>query len=602
MSASDLGRIILAAMEQNKDRTAMQFKENEQWKTMTYAQVEQEVMCLACAMVEYGIQPGDRVGIYSGNRYEWTLTDFACILTGAISVPIYGTNTMDQSAYIIENAGIRLIFTGNDIQFEQISGLNIPGLKIIPYDPCKNQTDQDDYLDFNTFKKDITADRNALESRWKVLTPDHTLTIVYTSGTTGNPKGVMLSHANILHQFHALDIHFSVTREDRSLCFLPLSHVYERLWSYYLYSKGAANTYLSDPKQVIETLKEIRPTAMVSVPRLYEKIHGAVMDAQEHASGLKKYLFATALKTGHEYHGLKKEKKKISPGLALKFKILDRLVLSKVRDLVGGPKNFFSAGGAPLEKSIEEFFFACGLLICQGYGLTETSPMISFNTPDAFKFGTVGRPLPGCQVKIGDQGEVMIKGGQVMKGYYNNPEQTAQAMVDGWFKTGDIGEFDPDGFLRITDRIKELIITSGGKNVAPQHIETHVGKDHYIEQIVAVGDRRKFISALVVPATQALENWARKKGLTWHSMEELLLMPEVTAFYRKRINMSSGALARFETIKTFTLLPKPFTVEAGEITPTLKLKRKVISQRYYDLIDAMYRNSSQAGGARVTSY
>jgi len=316
------------------------------------------------------------------------------------------------------------------------------------------------------------------------------------------------------------------------------------------------------------------------------------MNAQENAPAFKKRLFGKAIETGTAFHIRKSEKRPVSPWLFLKFRVLDKLVLSKVRDLVGGSKNFFSAGGAPLEKSIEEFFFACGLLICQGYGLTETSPMISFNTPDAYRFGTVGRPVPDCEVRLSDEGEVMVKGGQVMKGYYNNPGKTAKAIVDGWFKTGDIGVFDPDGFLRITDRIKELIITSGGKNIAPQHIETLVGKDYFIEQIVAIGDRRKFISALVVPAMEALETWARDKGITWSSVEDLINRRDVLALYRKRIDMNSETLARFETIKKFTLLPRPFTVETGEITPTLKLKRKKISEKYFSLIEAMYQRAN----------
>ncbi len=586
----DLGKIIPAAMDRHKNRIALRYRENNKWVSMTYDGMQKQIDTLAGAMVTAGIRPGDRVGIYSANRHEWALTDFACILAGAVSVPIYSTNTREQAGFIIEDAGISLVFTGNNRQYENMAAVPGNKLRIVTYDHAPSREASPSHQDFSTFIRTgkTPAAQAEINARTAALTPDQTLTIIYTSGTTGQPKGVMLSHANILHQFNAMETHFTVTCEDVSLCFLPLSHVYERLWSYYLYSKGALNTYLADPKQVIETLKEVKPTAMVSVPRLYEKIHAAVLNAQEEATALKRALFAAAIKTGQTYHTRKKDNKKISPALALKFRILDRLVLSKIRDLVGGPKNFFSAGGAPLEKSIEEFFFACGLLVCQGYGLTETAPMISFNTPGAFKFGTVGRPVPDCDVKIGDKGEVMVRGGQVMKGYYNNPEKTAQTIVDGWFKTGDIGEFDAEGFLRITDRIKELIITSGGKNIAPQRIETHVGKDHFIEQIVAVGDRKKFVAALVVPSIDALEAWARKKKITWQSVEELISMPEVLEFYQKRIDINSGGLARFETIKRFVLLPKPFTVETGEITPTMKLKRRVISQKYFDLIEAMY--------------
>ncbi len=594
MTDNHLGQIITDTLDRHGDRIAMRYKAQDQWVSLTYNAVGLNVRCLAAALIRAGLEPGDRVAIYSGNRHEWALTDFACIMAGLVSVPIYSTNTKDQAAYIMEDAGSRLVFTGNGDQLSKIAEACDPSVRIISYDENAAEASNGRAISFKAFMAagEAKASEPELRRRQAELTCDHTLTIVYTSGTTGNPKGVMLSHGNILHQFRALDRHFKVTRDDVSLCFLPLSHVYERLWSYYIYTKGALNTYLDDPRKVIDTLKEVRPTAMVSVPRLYEKIHAAVMNAQENASSFKKALFSKAVETGTAYNTRKSENRPVSPWLALKFNVLDKLVLSKVRALVGGSKNFFSAGGAPLEKSIEEFFFACGLLICQGYGLTETSPMISCNTPGAYRFGTVGRPVPDCEVRLSEEGEVLVKGGQVMKGYYNNPEQTAEAIVDGWFRTGDIGMFDPDGFLRITDRLKELIITSGGKNIAPQHIETLVGKDYFIEQIVAIGDRRKFISALVVPAMEALETWARDKGITWSSVEELINRKDVLALYRKRIDMNSEKLARFETIKKFTLLPRPFTVETGEITPTLKLKRKKISENYFSLIEAMYQKAS----------
>jgi long-chain acyl-CoA synthetase len=398
----------------------------------------------------------------------------------------------------------------------------------------------------------------------------------------------MLTHGNLFHQFEALDANFDLSSKDTSLCFLPLSHVYERMWSYYVYFKGAVHTYLEDPKKIIETLQEVKPTAMVSVPRLYEKIYAGVMNGLENASFIKKNLFKHAIKTGEIYYTLRKNNQPISFVLKLKHKFFDRLILSKIRGVVGGEKNFFSAGGAPLEKPIEEFFFKCGLLICQGFGLTETSPMISYNTPACFKFGTVGKPVPNCQVRIADNGEIQVKGGQVMKGYYNNPEKTAQTVVDGWFSTGDVGEFDDEGFLKITDRIKDLIITSGGKNIAPLQIETLLAKDFFIEQAIAIGDKRKFISALIIPSFEALETWAKIKKIPYKSIEELINHSEVVKFYRKRIDLHSKHLAQYETIKKFKLLSKPFTIEDEEITPTMKLKRKNINKIYKDPIDGMY--------------
>ncbi len=591
MKYEHIGQMITEKVKEYSSYTALQYKTDTTWKSLTYAEFGDNINRLAAALILAGVEKGDNVGIYSANRYEWAVTDFACILAGAISVPIYSTNTMEQARFIIEDAGIRLMFVGNDLQYQNLEAIVSEGIpvKVISYD-AEIQINSS----FAEYFKDFTADKNPLDvkdeiqTRQDTIKKDDTTTIIYTSGTTGNPKGVMLTHANLFHQFEAVDAHFNISHKDTSLCFLPLSHVYERMWSYYVYLKGATHTYLEDPKKIIETLAEVKPTAMVSVPRLYEKIYATIMNRQETASYLKKILFKQALKIGEAYHTRLRKNKPISFGLKVKHHICDKLVLSKVRDVVGGDKNFFSAGGAPLEQSIEEFFFACGLLVCQGYGLTETSPMISYNTPSCFKFGTVGKPVPNCEVRISEDGEVQVKGPQVMKGYYNNPEKTAEEIKDGWFKTGDVGEFDEDGFLRITDRIKDLIITSGGKNIAPLHIETLVGKDFFIDQIVAVGDRRQFISALVVPSFDALETWAQKKAIPFVTRQELVRHPDVIKFYRKRIDFHSKKLAQYETIKKFTLLAEPFSIDGGEITPTLKLKRKNISEKYKPQINVMY--------------
>jgi long-chain acyl-CoA synthetase len=372
------------------------------------------------------------------------------------------------------------------------------------------------------------------------------------------------------------------------LCFLPLSHVYERSWSYFVFAVGAQNNYLEDPKQVIEAMQEVRPTVMVSVPRLYEKIYSAVYDRLEHAPAMRRALFRWAIRVGFEANTRRFTNRSRGPFLTFRHALADRLVLSKIRDIVGGPKNFFSAGGAPLAREIEEFFLAARLLVCQGYGLTETSPMVSYNAPGAFRFGTVGRPVPGCEVRIGDDGEVQVRGPNVMEGYHNKPEATEEAFVDGWFRTGDVGDLDADGYLRITDRIKDLIITSGGKNIAPQAVEMAIGKDHYIEQIAVVGDRRPYVAALVVPTFPALEEWARREGLEWTDRRALVERAEVEALYRQRIDLQSGDLAPFERVKRVTILTEEFTQASGELTPTLKLRRKQIAENRAAEIAAMY--------------
>ena len=593
MNFDHIGQMISANIETYADNPAFQYNDAGEWRTKSYREFGELIEKTAAALVRAGVATGDRVAIFSANRYEWAICDLACIMSGAVSVPIYATNTKEQASFIMDNASIDLIFVGDQEQGEKALFIKEQRskLQIISYDASSNGNGVTSFNDFIAATPEA-AELEELSARSGKINRDDMTTIIYTSGTTGNPKGVMLTHANLIHQFECVDANFSVSNKDTSLCFLPLSHVYERMWSYYVYLKGAVHTYLSDPKLVIDTMQVIKPTAMVSVPRLYEKIYSTIMNRQESASPLKKKLFSKAIEVGGEYNNLFFRDEPISGGLKLKYKFFDKLVLSKVRAVVGGDKNFFSAGGAPLEKSIEEFFLACGLLICQGYGLTETAPMVSYNTPASFKFGSVGKIVPGCEVKIADTGEIMVKGPQVMKGYFNNPQATAEAIEEGWFHTGDIGEFDEDGYLKITDRIKDLIITSGGKNIAPQNIETLVGKDFFIEQIIAIGDRRKFISALVVPAFEALEEWAKKKKIKYSSMEDLTDHPKVIDFYKKRIELQSKLLAQYETIKKFKLLPKPFTMEAGEITPTLKLKRKMINEKFKSIIDGMYHRNT----------
>ncbi len=417
-------------------------------------------------------------------------------------------------------------------------------------------------------------------------------TIIYTSGTTGEPKGAMLTHSNLFHQIDTVDAYFDVGPEDRSLCFLPLSHVFERSWSYYIFHSGAVNHYMDDHKLVREYMEEVKPTVMVSVPRLFEKIYSGANEKLRKASPIKKVMFRWSMGVGRDYNNMRTEGKEPGSILSLKYKLADKLVLSKLRAIVGGDKKFFACGGAPLLKEIGEFFLSAGVLVCEGYGLTETSPIISFNRPTDIRFGTVGKTAPLVEVKLGKDDEILVKGPNVMKGYWNRPDLTEEAFYDGWFRTGDVGQFDDKGFLKITDRIKDIIITSNGKNIARQRVELTIGKDHYIEQILAVGNNRQFISALVVPYFEALEEYAKEKGIAFTSRDMLVKKKEIIDFYNKRIEAVQKDLAHFEQIKKFTLLSEEFSQAAGEITPTLKNKRRVIMERYGDLIEKMYSSSS----------
>ena len=591
MKQQNLAGMVFMSAATHADRVAMRIQVDGQWQATTYRQMGDTIRRIARALLALGVQRGDRVGIFAGNRPEWALVDFAVLAVGGVTVPIYATNTRAEAAYIVEETGMTVIFTGSQENYDKIRALG--GHTSLQYIIALNdETVIDGPLSqhFSRFLE-LGAEPAAgaeIEARLATAKADDLVTIIYTSGTTGEPKGVMLTHANFFHQFEALEAEFQVGPDDRSLCFLPLSHVYERAWSFFVFKRGATNYYLANPKEVIAVMGEVQPTVMVSVPRLYEKIYAAVIHGLSQGSGLKKKLFYWSIDVGKRYQFARKDGGSAGTALALQHRLADRLVLRKVRAVVGGPKNFFSAGGAPLAQAIEEFFFAAGLLVCEGYGLTETSPMVTFNTPQAFRFGTVGKPIPGCEVRIGEHGEILVKSPSLTQGYYRKPEATAQAFRDGWFHTGDVGEFDADGFLRITDRIKDLIITSGGKNVAPQKVETVYAKDHFVEQFITIGDRRKYISALIVPNFEALEGYAREQGIAFETREELVNHPAIQAYYRERIRELSQELTPYEQVKAFTLLQAPFAQETGELTPSLKIKRRVVAEKFAPQIEAMY--------------
>ena len=594
-----LAFMIRESVRAHGPKTAMRYKEGGVWRSITYAELGERIRAVAKALLESGVQEGDMVGIFARNAPEWAIADFGILSAKAVSVPIYATNTTSQAEYIATDAGLKLVFVGDQVQYDKVMSFkaSTPQSRwVIAFDRT-TKLSSDCSLYFDDFvRMGAASTRDAeVERRLDSATSDDVATLIYTSGTTGDPKGAVLTHANFFHQFRATDERFEVGAQDRSICFLPLSHVYERLWSYYVFRSGAENDYLADPKDVVACMPEIRPTAMVSVPRLYEKICAAILDRIGQASAPRRALFRWAMDIGKECQYRKKEKRPVGPLLALRHRVADALVLSKIRDVVGGEKNFFSCGGAPLSQDVEEFFFAAGLLVCQGYGLTETSPMLTCNAPGAFKFGTVGRPVLGCEIRIARNGEILARGGNVMKGYYGKPVETAAAFEDGWFKTGDVGFIDEDGFLHITDRIKDLIITSGGKNIAPQRIEAMFGSEPYVEHVAIVGDKRNYVSALVVPSFPALEQHARENGIRFVSREELVARPEIIAFYEGHIQRINEGLAGFEQIKRFTLMPREFTQDGGELTPTLKIKRRFVEQKYRDVIDAMYRANPLRG-------
>jgi len=576
------------------DHPALRFRRDGRWLDISYAAMDRSVQTVARGLLALGVQPGDRVGIMSWNQPAWSIADFAILRAQAVVVPLYPTSTPGQVAHIVRDAGIAILFVGGAQELAAVREARpqLPGLqRVLGFDDAAAEPAAGfaSFADWAAAAEALGGDQE-LAARQAAIRPRDLATVIYTSGTTGDPKGVMLCHANVFHQIRAVNDRFTVGPRDRSLCFLPLSHCFERTWTYYVLHQGATNCYLQDPKQIIPALAEVRPTAMTGVPRLYEKIHAAMFDRVERGSALRRRLFGWALATGRRFHERRLQGRAIGPWLRLRHALADLLVLRRIRAVVGGPKNFFAAGGAALAQEIEETFLAAGLLVCQGYGLTETSPMITCNSAGSLRFGTVGRPVRECEVRIGPDGEVQVRGPNVMLGYWGRPAETAAAFTaDGWLRTGDVGDLDADGFLRITDRIKDLIVTSGGKNIAPASIEMQVGKDHYIEQIAVVGDGQRFVGALILPSFEALEAWAHGQRIRFADRAELVRNHHVIEFIRERIQRQSCNLASFERIKRFHLLEKGFSLAGGEITPTLKLKRKVIQEHYKDVIAQLYR-------------
>jgi long-chain acyl-CoA synthetase len=576
-----------AAHPQRPALSVLRGGERIQW---SYAAAASAVEALAQAFFERGLRPGDRLALFGPNSPEWLLVDLAAQRLGLLPVPIYASSPASQAAGILVDSGARVCFTGSDEARLRLDEAQRQGLELDwrpRLDGGPEQPESVAALAARPVLPEVALQIAALRA---TASPEDTVTLIYTSGTTGEPKGAMLSHANWLHQFGVLDRLFEFGPEDRSLCFLPLAHVFERSWSHYVLAKGAENVVVEDPQTVPEALRRERPTVLSSVPRLYEKIHQAVLEKVGAAPRLRRALFAWALDTGRRFQQAGLQGDRAGAGLRLQHRIADRLVLAKLRAAVGGDKKFMAAGGAHLSREIEEFFHAAGLLVCQGYGLTETSPMVSCNRPGELRFGSVGRPVPGCEVRLDPStAEIQVRGPNVFQGYWNRPLETAAAFTpDGWLRTGDVGALDDDGYLRITDRIKELIVTSQGKNIAPQRVETLLGRDPFIEQVATVGDGRKCLTALVVPVYEKLEAWAREHGLVFDGREALLRAPEVIELIRRRIEEQSRELARHEMVKRFALLPELFSEAAGTLTPTLKLRRREILTRYQALIDEMY--------------
>jgi long-chain acyl-CoA synthetase len=565
--------------------------------SLSYKDAYARARAVALGLEAVGLKRGDRAAILSEDRPEWSLADYGCLCAGVVDVPIYSTLLASQVAYILGDSGARLVFVSTREQMDKALEAAAEAkreLTVVVFDEVKNPPERvlawKDLVKQGEARTASVTD-DAFRKAARTAKPDDVATILYTSGTTGQPKGVMLTHNNLHSNVLATGKIIDVTEQDSSLTFLPLSHVLQRLADYLLFSRGCTIAYAHDLTTVAADLKVVRPTLAVSVPRLYEKVYNKVTDA----AGLKGRIAHWAVAAGNRWSEEKLAGREPALSSRMAHALADRLVFKKIRAGVGGRLRFFVSGGAPLEPAIGKFFYAAGILILEGYGLTETSPVTNLNTPESFKIGTVGRAVPGTEIRIDPDGEVLVRGPQVMKGYYNLPEETAKAIEpDGWFHTGDIGEVDAEGFLRITDRKKDLIVTAGGKKVAPQPIENRLKTNPFVEQLVMIGDRRKFTALLVVPAFGQLEAWARQKGIVASDRAALIAHPEVQGMLEREILGGLDDLAGYERPKKLALLDEEFTVENGTLTPTQKVKRRVVQERFKHVIDAFYDEENEA--------
>lgn len=582
MEAKTLAEIFFASIAHDLDRHVM-FKRPAGWQIVSSRQYYGYVTHLARALRQWGLQKGDRVAILSENRPEWMIADFACVCTGIIDVPVYATLTADQTAYLIGHSGARVAFVSTREQLKKVQSIrhktnlekivvmdDIAEVDVIPMWPLLQDSSAEDDAPFN-------------EQAHKIQ-PDDIATLIYTSGTTGTSKGVMLSHGNLTSNAVTASAYAEWIEGELYLSFLPLAHVTARHLDYVCFYNGITIAYCPDFNKLPEMLHEVKPTVIVAVPRVYEKVR---QEVERHASfGFKKKILNWALHLGEQHKTEIMQGKKPT---GTSWKIADRLVYQKVRNALGGNGRVYYSGGAPLGQDMAEWFCCMGIPICEGYGLTETSPVISVNRPGGFKIGSVGKPYPNLQVKIAEDGEILVKGPTVFKGYWNMPEETKAAFTDGWFKTGDIGQMDEEGFLSITDRKKDLIKTSGGKFIAPQPIENALKTNVLIAQAAVIGDKRKYASVIIAPHFELLTDWAHVNGITFNSREELVHNPRVRELYRGIVEDLNKKLAQFETIKKILVVPDEFTVATGEITPTLKLKRRVIEAKYKQQIDELYQ-------------
>ncbi len=577
------------------DQPAQRVQVQGAWRDISWRELGAAMEAIARGLIHLGHQPGDRVGLCARNMPEWTQADLGILAARGVTVPLYPTNTADQARFILRDADVRMLFVGEQAEVDLGLSLLAAGDldHLIALDAATDLRGEPRALTFSALLALDAGDFcvEELQHRAAQFRMEDLLTLVYTSGTTGEPKGVMLDHANLAAAMRLHDLRLKLDPGDVSLAMLPLCHIFERAWTFYVLYRGAVNVYLRDPLTVIQVIGEVKPTHMCAVPRVYEKAYAGIHGRIAKAGWPVRRLFRWAMGVGTAWVGHRIAGTPPGAWLSLKHRLAERLMFKKLRGLFGGRCRFFPVAGASLADDVNVFFQAIGLNLKYGYGLSETCATVSCYADDTLPIGTLGQPLAGLDVKLGEDHEILVQGPTIMRGYWKRPEETAKVMTpDGYLRTGDAGGMDAHGNLIFTERIKELMKTSNGKYIAPQRVEGALGKDAFIDQIAIIADSRHFVSALIVPHFEGLEEHARALGLTFHDVAELLEHSKIVAFFETRIQRLQQDLAQYEQVKKFTLLKRPFSMELGELTPTLKLRRRSIEAAFKAEIEAMYRS------------
>lgn len=589
-------RQFLASVEGFHRPDAFRHKVAGSYRDISHGEVYARVSALACALRGMGIAKRDRVAILSENRIEWAIADLAILSCGGVTVPLYATLPAHQIEYMLRDSESRIVFVSTRAQAEKIAAIRSRLSAVEHLIAFDADVPDDGVLSLETVISDgraLAAETDLRAMVGEVAKSDWA-SIIYTSGTTGEPKGAILSHGNFMSNVRACLEVYDIGPNDTCLSFLPLSHVFERMAGFYtMMTAGVSIAYAESIEAVPDNLREVSPTVVCSVPRVYEKMYARVLDTVAKGTAPRRALFAWAMRVGRAHLAAS-----LAGGaggwLSFQRRIAHALVFKKLEARVGGKLRFFFSGGAPLAREIAEFFNGAGIRIMEGYGLTETSPVVALNTFKDFRLGTVGKPLPGVEVKIAEDGEVLVRGENVMQGYYKKPQETAEVLVGGWFHTGDIGHLDADGFLLITDRKKDLIATAGGKKVAPQPIEARLKQSPFVAEAVLVGDRRPFIVTLIVPNFERLTAWAAENGVAHDDRARLASSPAVRELLQKAIDGVNADLAQYERIKNFVVLSRDLTIDDGHLTPTLKVRRRIVERTYHDQIESMYQAGTAA--------